>query len=1120
MKNQDIELISRTLEGDDNAFSELVKKYQKQVHALAWRKVGDFHIAEDITQDTFLKAYQRLHTLKEPHQFVGWLYVIATRRCLAWFRNKHLQKKVLDNIDTTPTNRDIYSQHISEERAITAGMETREVVKKLLESLKESDRTVITLHYFGEMTCEEMSKFLGVSANTIKSRLRRARNRLKKEEPMIREAITNFQISPNLTENIMQEIANTKPITPSVNKPLMPWVIGLTSAVLIALMLGVGSHYLARFQEPYSLDSQAEMEVEIVEAPIVKEIEKVNDVRNQSGQLTDFEGKMNGNGDNANQVSEGQGDYTRWNLPEGAKRRLGKGIINDMQFSPDGTRLAIAGNVGIWLYDVNTGDEIALLTGHTQKTENTMPRVLFSPDSKKIVTSGYDKTIRIWDTTVGNSIRSIDMPNDLTRLLKTLSDGTWSTYILPPNHVWKFDDYFAAGETGSLQITSDGSLKSLKFLHDSKTLMIQNMMGTIWLWDITTGRETASFRPKLPEPKFDEYRKWLRLDKIPPPDRWMLETDAYVNWENSFDVKFAFSVGDKNGTISVRDGQTDKEICTLSPQLSSIENMNNDLTSPIQNRVRRPGENRFIPNAPASGWIKWISKLKFSPDGKTLVSWSDYRTASRQNSGLEWYQGPTEIWDVTTGERLGTLPLFASHHSDVDVEYSGDGNYIATTGDDGCAIWDVQARREIAAFLGKTNLKFSGNGKSFASIESGNIAIWDILTQHQITSTQVVAESIRLESKSTQWKAEKPVFSAFSSDGSILAVVNRQGSVRLWQPHINTQLQTLTTGFTNPITALAYANNSSKLASGDSKGNIKLWDLNTGAERTISTSHFGKPIGGLAFATDDTTITSESDGVIEVWDVNTIKKIDSYTILDAVGNGRTKMTTSTKSSFMHFSYGLTALNANGGKLAAFSDFQHREADVKIKVWDVPTGKHLCTIVEASLRDIILALSHDGKTIATGGRDVTYLWSTNTGERLATFKMSKNQKSSTGISTAVYAAAFTQDGNILAVGGTTNEKAIILWNINTQEQIATLKGHEYTISQLEFYPNGTILASGDAGGTIRLWDISTGKSIKTFNTSGGYVSKILFSPDGKTLTSTNSGSSLQSHVGTIFIWELP
>ena len=64
MKNNDAELIQRIREGDDTAFSALVGKYQRSVHALAWRKVGDFHIAEDITQETFLKAYQRLSTLK------------------------------------------------------------------------------------------------------------------------------------------------------------------------------------------------------------------------------------------------------------------------------------------------------------------------------------------------------------------------------------------------------------------------------------------------------------------------------------------------------------------------------------------------------------------------------------------------------------------------------------------------------------------------------------------------------------------------------------------------------------------------------------------------------------------------------------------------------------------------------------------------------------------------------------------------------------------------------------------------------------------------------------------------------------------------------------------------
>lgn len=83
MKNKDVALIHDILAGDETAFVSLVEKYRKQVHALAWRKIGDFHIAEEITQDTFLKVYQKLSTLKDPNQFSGWLYVIATNQCRA-----------------------------------------------------------------------------------------------------------------------------------------------------------------------------------------------------------------------------------------------------------------------------------------------------------------------------------------------------------------------------------------------------------------------------------------------------------------------------------------------------------------------------------------------------------------------------------------------------------------------------------------------------------------------------------------------------------------------------------------------------------------------------------------------------------------------------------------------------------------------------------------------------------------------------------------------------------------------------------------------------------------------------------------------------------------------------
>ncbi len=285
MKNSDVELIERVLTGDEAAFTALVKRYQKPVHTLAWRKVGDFHIAEEITQDTFLKAYQKLHTLKDPHRFAGWLYVIATRRCLAWQRKKRIQTQPLADAETTLIKRDAYSQHVVQERANIAAQTQRETVEKLLAKLKESERTVMTLHYLGEMTCEEISRFLGVSTSTIKSRLRRARQRLQKEETMIREALEHFQISPTLTDTIMCEVARLKPGAPSGSKPLMPWAITAASAVLLVFMLGIGSQNLLRFQTPYSLDVQADMTVDIIEAPVVLNLEVKPDVRRQFGNL-------------------------------------------------------------------------------------------------------------------------------------------------------------------------------------------------------------------------------------------------------------------------------------------------------------------------------------------------------------------------------------------------------------------------------------------------------------------------------------------------------------------------------------------------------------------------------------------------------------------------------------------------------------------------------------------------------------------------------------------------------------------------------------------------------------------------------------------------------------------
>ena len=296
-REDDVQLIHSILSGNDAAFSTLVRKHQKSVHSLAWRKVGDFHVAEEITQDTFLQVYKNLAQLRNPNQFSGWMYVIANRLCLKWLRKN---KSVMQSLEVTPVEdieQSAYTHHVSAQREMEAAEHRQKLVKKLLEHLPESERTVVTLHYLGEMTVKEIGKFLGVSTGTIKSRLHRGRKRLQEQEAelLVRETLGSIPFPAHVTERILRQVADMKPIAPSAGKPLVPWVAFGTATVLVLLLLGVSNQYLARFQKPYSFEAESEPTIEIVDAPIVLDIAAKPAVRNRVGQAL-LPGKSSGTG--------------------------------------------------------------------------------------------------------------------------------------------------------------------------------------------------------------------------------------------------------------------------------------------------------------------------------------------------------------------------------------------------------------------------------------------------------------------------------------------------------------------------------------------------------------------------------------------------------------------------------------------------------------------------------------------------------------------------------------------------------------------------------------------------------------------------------------------------------
>ncbi|MDE0089713.1 MAG: hypothetical protein OXU23_28620, partial [Candidatus Poribacteria bacterium] len=483
-------------------------------------------------------------------------------------------------------------------------------------------------------------------------------------------------------------------------------------------------------------------------------------------------------------------DYTQLNLPEGARARLGKGVITDIRLSPDNNRLVISTSAGIWLYDVSIKAQNAPLIRFDQQY---VSQTTLSSDSKTLALSAYDKTIRLWNTDTGEN-----------RL--------------------KFD-------------TPDGPFESLKFSPDGKILVGQNWQGAIWFWDTTNAEQLMAFNPNLPKLSPRKYKNWN------------LAADFYV--DHTGDVIFA--VGNKDGTISIRNGKTNREIRKL------ISRTDDSKSLPIQ--YLRP----YYPNPDVRDggpYIKWVNTLYFAPDGKTLVSMADYRRA--RWDGWQGKGGPIEIWDVNTGEQLAFLQW------GLDISFSGDGKTVAVSDEGDYVLWDIPSRRKISEFPEDVKIRFSGNGNTLAIIDKNGFKIWDIATQREIAAHSQIIE----------WLETSPERFVLSHDGTILATADKNGIVALWETQNTKRLRCVLTGYTKPFTVLAFSHDSKTLASGDAVGNIQLWDLNSGGKRSTIKS---KSIDNLVFTKDNATLISEgkiskSESNIEVWNVSTGEQINIITV--------------------------------------------------------------------------------------------------------------------------------------------------------------------------------------------------------------------------------------------------
>lgn len=174
----DAELVSRSKAGDTRAFGELVTRYQRTVYRIILRMVRTPDDADDLTQDTFVRAYRGLKTFKEEFDFHPWLYRIAVNQAIN-FLNKRKRQAAVDLDDVPETE---IKQGPEPESPIQSASR-RELVSNLeeaLERLPEEQRTVFLLRVQEGLSYEEIAEAMDTPKGTVMSRLARARMALRK----------------------------------------------------------------------------------------------------------------------------------------------------------------------------------------------------------------------------------------------------------------------------------------------------------------------------------------------------------------------------------------------------------------------------------------------------------------------------------------------------------------------------------------------------------------------------------------------------------------------------------------------------------------------------------------------------------------------------------------------------------------------------------------------------------------------------------------------------------------------------------------------------------------------------------------------------------------------------
>ena len=194
-KEADLALVRRAKKGDYRAFDLLVLKYQSRIISIAFKYVKEIQLAEDISQEAFIKAYKSINSFREESAFYTWLYRITANTAKNYLVSKGRRKESSFSEISTSENEDYFDMPTNDSpEQILMAQNLRDTIHDALSSLPEDTRTALSLREFEGLNYEEIALIMGCPVGTVRSRIFRGREAL---ENLISPVADKFKVINN-----------------------------------------------------------------------------------------------------------------------------------------------------------------------------------------------------------------------------------------------------------------------------------------------------------------------------------------------------------------------------------------------------------------------------------------------------------------------------------------------------------------------------------------------------------------------------------------------------------------------------------------------------------------------------------------------------------------------------------------------------------------------------------------------------------------------------------------------------------------------------------------------------------------------------------------------------------